>query len=436
MDIGSWIRRSGFWICDKVFLKGIHGKFYKEAKEAYYSGTSIKETNRKLENLLKHAAATTEYYSNYKNIKNLEQFPIVTKIEYQSRWKEFISSKYANDKKCHLECTSGSTGTPLEILYDPIKTHKRNSVSIFLNTLADYRIGDKQIFLRIWVKRIQKNIFQKKILNMIPYETSNMDDKHLEEICKIIEKKHIRSIVGYASSLTTLCLFIKENKIDCSKFKVKSITPISEALSPYIRNELKKQFSCTVSSIYGAEEFGTIAVQLKNSDEYYVDTSGVFLEILKLDEDIPADDGELGRLVITDLYNYAFPLIRYDNGDTVIRKTIHMSEGRYKQYFTQIYGRRSDLIYGTDGTIRSPFLLTNKLWGIQNIVQWKFIQTGKNSYHFILNGNREKIDEDYIQNLLIDDLGNDANISFEYVDEIPVLKSGKRKYIENQYRKE
>ena len=36
--------------------------------------------------------------------------------------------------------------------------------------------------------------------------------------------------------------------------------------------------------------------------------------------------------------------------------------------------------------------------------------------------------------LVRDGLGEGASISFEYVDELPVLRSGKRKYIENLYR--
>lgn len=42
------------------------------------------------------------------------------------------------------------------------------------------------------------------------------------------------------------------------------------------------------------------------------------MKSLKMDSDEPAEDGELGRIVITDLYNYAFPILRYDNGDTAI----------------------------------------------------------------------------------------------------------------------
>lgn len=46
-----------------------------------------------------------------------------------------------------------------------------------------------------------------------------------------------------------------------------------------------------------------------------------------MDSDEPAEPGELGRIVITDLFNYAFPILRYDNGDTAV------AVGRKKRSF-------------------------------------------------------------------------------------------------------
>ena len=433
MDFLSWIRRKGFWLCDSLLMHGEHWKVYKEVREAYVNGTDERTVQGKIEDLLRHATETTAFYADYKGNSDLRKFPIVNKIDYQQRWNDFVSSEYAEDPKCHLECTSGSTGTPLEIMYDQRKSRRRTAASIFLNTLADYHIGDKQMFLRVWVNRVQKGLVERTIMNLLPINTSNMDDEHLQEICDLIARKRVKSIVGYASSLAVLSAFIKDKQIDCSKYKVKSITPISEAMAPKVRKQLQEQFRCTVSSVYGAEEFGTIGVQSKDGDDYYMDTSGVYLEVLKLEEDIPAEDGELGRLVITDLYNYAFPLIRYENGDIVVRKSVKTSSGKYKQYFTRIDGRRSDLLYATNGEPVSPHLITNKMWGIKNISQWKFIQTGEKTYRFVING--EQADEAYIRGLICEELGTDAEIHFEYVDEIPVLNSGKRKYIENQYKK-
>lgn len=433
MDFLSWVRRKGFWIYDRLLMQGEHWKFYREVRDAYTNGTDEQVVSGKLEKLLKHAADTTVFYASYQGVKDLGAFPIVNKVDYQERWQDFVSSEYAKDPKCHLECTSGSTGTPLEILYDRRKSRRRNAASIFLNTLADYRIGDRQAYLRVWVNRVQKGIVERTMMNLIPVNTENMDQKHMQEICDLIARKRVKSMVGYASSLVTLSEFIKDEQIDCSKCRVKSITPTSETMPPKIRAQLQEQFRCTVSSIYGAEEFGTIGVQMKDGDEYYMDTSGVYLEVLKMEEDKPAEDGELGRLVITDLYNYAFPLIRYENGDVVVRRTENRQGRRYRQFFTQIYGRKTDLLYNTAGEPVSPHYITNKMWGIKNIRQWKFIQTGEKTYRFVING--EQADEVYIRSLISAELGNDAEISFAYVDEIPVLRSGKRKYIENQWRR-
>lgn len=436
MDYSSKIRRTGFWICDKIFLSSEHRKKYEKSKETYLFGSDDNEIREKIEKILTHASNTTDFYKEYKGVTDIKQFPIVNKMNYINDWDKFVSSKFANDKKCHIECTSGSTGTPLEILYDQEKTRKRNATSIFLNSLGDYEIGDKQAYLRVWVGKIKKSWIQKVALNLVPVETSNIDDNHLREICQIIEKKGIKSIVGYASSITALSCYIRDNKYPFKKLQVKSITPTSESLSPYIRRELEKQFKCTVSSIYGAEEFGTIGIQVKGKNEYYIDTSGVYIEVLKLEQDIEAEDGELGRLVITDLYNHAFPIIRYENGDTVIKRIeVDSDTGRKRVYFTEIYGRKTDIIYTTDGRALSPHLVTNKMWGITNIKQWKFIQVDENKYKFLLNGDENKINTQYIEKLFIKELGPNAEITFEFVNEIPVLKSGKRKYIENLYRK-
>ncbi len=435
MGFGSWIRRAGYWTMDALVQHGEVRGYYTETKDGWEHGTDPADTERKLQALLEHAAATTKFYEGYKDKHELKDFPLVNKIDYQSRWDDFVSSKYANDKHCHMDCTSGSTGTPLEILYDPSKLKRRYGASIFLNTLANYQIGDRQVYLRIWVDRVKKSFLEQKMTNLIPWDTTNLDDGTLRELCETIRKRHVKQLAGYASSITQLSEFIERAEIDVSGYGVRSITPGSEMTLPYIRKQLEEQFGCAVNCIYGTEEFGTIGVQLTGRDEYYIDTTGVIPEVIKMDSDEPAEDGELGRLVITDLHNYGFPLIRYENGDTVVRRTEAMPGGRYKLYFTQIYGRKIDVVYDTKGEPLSPYLLVNKMWGIEHVTQWKFIQLDRDKYRFQINGDKDKIDEGYITGLFKDDLGEGAVISFEYVDEIPVLRSGKRRFIENRYRK-
>lgn len=436
MEVGSALRRKCFWAADKILLHGEYRRFYNETEKAYLEETDAGDVDKKLEKLLSHAADTTKFYAAYKGVTELNRFPVINKIQYQQKPDEFVSSAYKN-VKCHKHSTSGSTGVPLEILYSPEKGRKRYGTSIFLNTLADYNIGDRQAYARVWSKNYQKSFLEQKAMNLIPIETTYLDKEHLQEICATLVKKRVTSLAGHASALSQLCFYIRDNNIDCSKFRLKSITPGSEPMTPYVREELKKMFHCPVCQIYGAEEFGTIGMQMKDSYEYYVDTSSVFLEVFKMDEDVPAEEGEPGRLIVTDLYSFAFPIIRYENGDIVASRKERLPDGRYRQYFTEIYGRRADLIYSTDGRTVAPMLLSNKMQACTDmgIIQWKFVQSGEKTYFFEINGDSRRVDEQFIRGLILDDIGQDAEISFRYVDNIPVLNSGKRKYVENQWRR-
>ena len=128
--------------------------------------------------------------------------------------------------------------------------------------------------------------------------------------------------------------------------------------------KLQKQFGCPVRAWYSNEENGIMGIQNKEDEGYQIDTESYYYEILKMDSDEPAAPGELGRIVITDLYNYAFPILRYDNGDTAVASR-KVKDGKYKLYLTKLYGRRSDLIYDCGGKALTPYIITNNMWDVR-----------------------------------------------------------------------
>ncbi len=69
------------------------------------------------------------------------------------------------------------------------------------------------------------------------------------------------------------------------------------------------------------------------------------------------------------------------------------------------------------------------------IAQWQFVQTGKKNYLLkIVMGNPI---EGYLNSAidtLKETLGVDAEIEIDHVKEIPVLSSGKRKPVVNQFK--
>ena len=109
--------------------------------------------------------------------------------------------------------------------------------------------------------------------------------------------------------------------------------------------------------------------------------------------------------------------------------------GRYRLYLDELYGRRSDLIYDCEGKAVTPYIITNNLWDIEGVKQYRFIQEDVKDYTIWLNGDPQKMNQEEILGRIRPYLGEEARIRVELVDEIPVLASGKRKYIENRCEK-
>src|SRR5699024_6153345 len=93
----------------------------------------------------------------------------------------------------------------------------------------------------------------------------------------------------------------------------------------------------------------------------------------------------------------------------------------------KLYGRRLDLVSNTGGGIVHPIAFSRILKHYSEILQWQFIQTGQKSYVLKLLLNTNKFSDNSIKNRFLLLFGKDAKIEIEFVNELPILASGKRK---------
>ena len=433
MILDERLRWMGFWMLDKT-KGGKIREYYDQIRYAWKEGSSVEETEKKIQDLIAHAVKTTDFYKDYPEDISLKDLPVVNKDTFRQQYDRFISSTYKDAPDNRVMCTSGSTGTPLRMIQNRDKIRHNTAGGIFLGAAAGYYIGMKEAFIRVWVNNVKKSKFQLIQENMIMMDSSRMDEQALAEMFHTIEKKKVKCLVGYSSALGELSDYIRKSGKDCSNCSVRAIIPISETMPKPVRRTLEKQFGCPVRAWYSNEENGIMGLQNEKDEGYRIDTETYYYEILKMDSDEPAEPGELGRIVITDLFNYAFPILRYDNGDTAVavRKE---KNGRFKLYLSELYGRRSDLIYDCKGNAVTPYIITNNLWDIEGVKQYRFIQEDVKDYTIWLNGDPAKMDQEEILGRICPYLGDEARIKVEIVDEIPVLASGKRKYIENRCEK-
>lgn len=433
MSIGERLRETAYWCLDAV-RGGNVKKHYNEIKKCYEQGITDKEVEEKMEKLFSHTVNTCTYYSDLKGKEalNLSDFPIMNKMEYLAHYDEVLSSEYKDKKGNITMTTSGSTGTPFSVIQNRDKANRNTAVSIAWNEIGGFRLGDKRAFLRVWANTNKKSTISKMMENLITLNAESLNDEKLEAVCSLMEQKKVKSLTGYSASLVELSDYIERTKRDLSKIHLNSVFTISEALDEQEKQLLEQQFGCPVNSFYSSQENGNMSMRQKDKG-YQLDASTWFIEILKFDSDEPAGEGELGRIVVTDLYNYAFPMIRYENGDAgkLVRERIPGTD-RYKIYLSEVYGRRMDMVYDLQGNAISPHNISINMRGIENLVQWKFIQKDRQEYIIQLNCKGE-VDTEPIKKRFHSICGD--NITFEIVDEIPVLASGKRKPIENRMNK-
>ncbi|MHA1280515.1 MAG: phenylacetate--CoA ligase family protein, partial [Candidatus Helarchaeota archaeon] len=406
-------------------------KYYNEVKNCYIHGTSTENTQTKIRQLINHAVKTTEFYKSFDKDIALNQLPVVNKVLYKENYDKFISSQYKNAKSNRIVSTSGSTGIPFSIVQNKNKIHHNTAASIFLCSLGRYFIGMKQAFIRVWAERNQKSRFRCLLENVNMLDTAYIDNSGIETIIEQLNHKNYKSILSYASSLAAINQYLNEYPTD-KKYSVQSIISQSEALPEIIRHELEEKFSCVVNSVYSNQENGIMGIQDKDGVEYYLDTSSYFFEFLRLDSDAPVGDGELGRIVVTDLYNYAFPILRYDTGDLVKYQKIDRIDS-YRLIIKELFGRRVDTIFDCNGKALSPAAVARKIANLDGIKQWQIIQIDQRKYQLNINLASNSFNDREVHKHMLAFLGENAKLEIQYTDEIPVLNSGKRRTIINEY---
>lgn len=434
MNIITKTRINSFWFLD--FLKGGQLKNdFNDISERLKMTSFIllqKKTAPALKTLLDTAVNSTKFYNQYKSYKSLKDFPIVNKLTYKNNFED-INIVPTNSSNLIEASSSGSTGTPFKIYKTKRKARRNKADVLFFASLAGYTIGDQLLFTRLWLKKYRHPVFFRHMLNIVEIDVvEDLTDVRIKElITKIKNDNQPKGFIGYPSGFEKICNYLDKIKSPPLECHIKSIIATSEVLYDSVREKMEYYFKCPVVSRYSNEENGIISQQMANEKKFTINWASFYVEILDIEEDKPAKPGELGRIVITDLYNLATPLIRYDTGDL----------GNFCNYdndnipkFETVSGRKKDVLYNTKGDIVSSFVIHGALSKFPEFKQFQIIQYSKYKYTFKINIDSEFIRENELLSYYHSYLGADAKISFEYINEIPLLSSGKQRIIINLHK--
>ena len=433
----NYLRNILFWFLDSI--KG--GYIRKQIKEIKYSVIHPESSNSEnlkkkyIDKLLIHATNSTPYYSSYKNFNSIQDFPVINKVIIQQNFDKFQSTEY-KDKDNFKVSTSGSTGVPFFLYQDKNKRRRNHSDVIYFLKESGFKIGNRLYELEVWRGHNEKDRLKAWLQNTIQFDISKLTDKRIESFIELLknDKQSKKTMLGFASSYEMIAQYMERNNIFLDNLGLTSAVANSEYLNPYTKTTLGKHLNTQILSRYSSEEIGIIAQQTLNSpNSFVINHASYVVEVLQFDNNESVKPGEFGRIVVTDLFNFAMPIIRYDTGD--IAKLGINDEGVIQ--LDEIEGRKMDVIYDSDGNLISSFVVYTKFYKYYHLLkQYQFIQQSEKDYEVKLNlqGNTFAFEDDLIA-IIKSDFGDDSNVTITYVDEIPPLSSGKRRKVVNNYKK-
>ena len=204
------------------------------------------------------------------------------------------------------------------------------------------------------------------------------------------------------------------------------VITLGEVVTPEVRRVCAEIWDTPVIDIYSAQEVGVLAHQCPAYEHYHVQAETALLEVVN-ERGEPCRPGEVGEVLVTSLFNYAMPLLRYRLGDFAELGDACPC-GRGLPVLKKILGReRNSVLVTRTGERFWPAFGSRGFTRIAPVVQHQFIQETPERVEARLVTKRPltPAEEDALRKHIQAQLPSQFQIEFAYVGDIPRSASGK-----------
>jgi len=427
MSVPERVRSLAFWTLDRFHGGRVAFHLRDIEKLDRNPGLAAEVQKERLRELLSHACETTSYYRQFSGARELSNFPILEKRTVREHHDGLLSSAYAAES-LGTRTTSGSYGTPMAFRLTAEKRLRHQAEVIYYARWAGYEVGVRHVQTRSTVIPSRLKLW---MLNQAIVNPTRMTEAWLAEQREMLRRERVKVIVSFPSVLQAIAAYCKSRGDGPSDYSLRGIIATAELLHEETRTLIQETFGCPALSRYTTEELGVLAQECVQGRQHHLNQACYVVEVLDGERDEPAAAGRPGRVVVTDLWSHAMPLIRYDLGDVAV-----LGEGCACGWegpvLTGVEGRIVETIYDADGNRVSPFVINGVMRDIENVIQYQFVQQGRGRYCMRIVRMSGFDQEPLIRERLVRILRSEAGVGFEYVGEIPPLPSGKRPYIINE----
>lgn len=416
---------------------------YLELKQSEYLPTAQLESLQlaRLRQIVAHAYATSSYYrqsldaagvkpSDINSLNDLTRLPFLSKDDVRTNLESGLLSTAVSEKKRLRINTSGSTGQPFTIYADQAQLEVRFASTIRALEWTGWRFGDRQA--RLWHQTLgmsRSQVFREHVdawfMKRLFIPAFEISPENIEQFVDEIRQHNPVLVDGYAESLNFLATYVQTG--GSPGFSPTAIMSSAQALPENTRKIIEEGFHTNVFDKYGSREFSGIAYECTEHRHHHVVDECYILELLV--DGRPAKPGEVGEIVITDLFNRATPMIRYRIGDLALAvEQAPCKCGRSHSQIGEIEGRTQAIVHCGNGTWLPGTFFAHFFKDHENDIRFFQIeQSEKGSFNLKVVRNTN-FSEQSMDAILLDlrQYVGDTKVMLEFVDEIPLVRTGKR----------
>jgi len=310
--------------------------------------------NEHLRKLLEHTYEHVPFYrqlmqnvgvhpNDIYSVKDLEKLPIVRKKDLIAHFEEFKADDMNQFHMIHHH-TGGTMGTPCAYYMDRYSWALNWALKMRTFEWAGYHYGEDCLGVLAGGSLIPKassgwkHRLWRFVNNYYSMPITHLDNEIMEQYYKEIKSRNIRFIRGYPSAITTFAEYVRDKH---SVLPLQAVFTTAEMLLPHQRKLMEKVFQCKPFDTYGCGDGMGYATECEEHGELHVFEECSITQIVDKNGH-EVNDGEEGEIVMTALYNFGFPFIRYAPGDMAVKSERQCACGRKTKMIRVLNGRSSD----------------------------------------------------------------------------------------------
>jgi len=399
---------------------------------------------RQIKLLLDHARSSVPYYRDLfhgagssldkeMTPDSWREIPILTRDRLQTAGARLHSTALpkSHGKRTTIS-SSGSTGRPVQAVLSQISTAFWEAFTLREHTWHNRDVRGKLATIRafatgtaVYPRGTRNKSWGGPVAKV--YQTGPAAGlsvvSFVEEQAAWLVRQNPAYFLTFPSALRALVRYCQDR--DISLPRLRQVRTISEILDPETRTAVRDAWGVEIADIYSANEVGYMASQCPDHETLHVQSEGVYLEILR-DDGTPCEAGETGRVIVTDLHNFAMPLIRYEIGDYA-EAGPPCPCGRGLPVITRVLGRVRNMMRLPGGGEVWPLIGEPSYVKIPAIRQFQIAQKSLDLMEIRLVTERPLTpdEEATLRDIVLKRLGHPFTISLTYHEIIPRSAGGK-----------